>query len=347
MLVAVYGATGYSGIEALKLLTARSDLEVAWIGSDSQKGKKLAEVNPLFRDTPYDGLRFSEQDAKLPAVDYALFATPHGFARRVAPTLIERGIKVIDFSGDHRLPQAVYEQWYGKTAEGAATEAVYGLPEINRDAIRKATLVANPGCYATAAALALIPAVEAGIVDARRLVVDAKSGVSGAGRSPQQTTHFVEVSESLKAYKVGAHQHTPEIEQTLAQVSRRRGGDTEGVRVLMTTQLLPIKRGIYVTAYGALLEDMSAQEVAELYWKRYEHEPFVKVLPLGAVPEIRLVTGTNECHIGLHVDARTKTLLVMSALDNLIKGAAGQAIQNLNLLARVEERAGLTGMAWW
>ena len=351
MRIAVYGATGYGGIETLKLLVNRPDIDVVWIGSDRQQGKSLAEVIPLFRDTRLASLQFYAQDRALPDVDYALLATPHGFARQVVPTLLSHQVKVIDFSGDYRLPNDLYETWYGKTATSDDTvpDAVYGLPELNRQAIRNAALIANPGCYATTASLALIPAIEAGLIDDRQLVIDAKSGVSGAGRSPQLTTHFVEVDESYKAYKVGAHQHTPEIEQTLAQAKRRRGGEDllAPLRVLMTTQLLPIKRGIYVTAYGYLQQPVTTEQVYAIYQTRYANEPFVKVLPPGEVPEIRQVAGTNQCHISVYVDDRTHMLLVMATLDNLIKGAAGQALQNLNLMAGVKETAGLEGMAWW
>ncbi len=354
MRIAVFGATGYGGIETLKLLVHRKDVEVVWIGSDKQEGKKLVDVIPMFRNTRYASLGFSSQQGELPDVDFALLATPHGFARSIVPNLLEHRVRVIDFSGDYRLPDKVYEKWYNKavTSDSNNSNAVYGLPELNREVIKEANLIANPGCYATTANLALMPAVEMDLVDVEHLVVDAKSGVSGAGRNPQLTTHFVEVSESYKAYKVGAHQHTPEIEQTLQEARRRRRwGESveqhEQVRILMTTQLLPIKRGIYVTAYGQLKKSMSASEVFEIYQERYANEPFVTVLPLGEVPEIRQISGTNQCHLSVHVDDRTETLLVMATLDNLLKGAAGQAIQNLNLMSGTEEATGLSGMAWW
>lgn len=347
MRIAIYGATGYSGIEALRLLVHRPDVEVVWIGSETQAGKRLVDALPMFRDTRFASLTFSSHHQEVPDVDFALLATPHGVARSIAPELLAQGIKVIDFSGDFRLPDDIYEEWYGKKVDATPVSAVYGLPEINREAIKKANFIANPGCYATTASLALIPAVEAGIIAAGQIMIDAKSGVSGAGRSLQLSTHFVEADSSVKAYKVGAHQHTPEIEQTLETVRRRRSNETTAARVLMTTQLLPIKRGIYVTAYGRLEAAVSDREVYELYRVRFADEPFVKVLQPGEAPEIRQVTGNNECHVSVHVDQRTNTLLVMSTLDNLIKGAAGQALQNLNLMAGIAETTGLVGMAWW
>ncbi len=367
MRVAIFGATGYGGTETMRLLTKRPDVELAFVGSDSQAGLQVEQVLPQFRGSYIGKLTFSPytQGEDLSGVDAVLLAMPHGQAQKMAPRLLEQGMRVIDFSGDFRLTDDLYETWYKRRSQVTAHEAVYGLPELYREEIKGAMLIANPGCYATSSELALLPALEHGLIEPMGIMIDAKSGVSGAGRSPQLTTHFVEVEESMRAYKVGAHQHTPEIERILADAMARRnykagGGQETGgvgrkagseavheVRVLLTTQLLPIKRGIYVTAYGRLREDLSAQNIWELYRNRYEGEPFVSVLPLGQTPEIRYVTGTNHCHIGIHVDVRTNTLLVMSAIDNLGKGAAGQALQNMNLMFGLQETLGLDEPAWW
>lgn len=348
MRIALMGATGYGGTEAMRLLRGRPDLALAWVGSDRLAGQTVAEVLPQFMGSTIGALRFSplKEVTEMQDIDLMLLALPHGEARVVAPKLIAQGIRVIDFSGDYRLPQELYATWYGAPAQqvDGVEGAVYGLPELYREEIKTARLVANPGCYATCAALALLPLVEAGVVDCGRLVVDAKSGVSGAGKTPSQGTHFVEVQESLRAYKVGAHQHTPEIEQTLTLGRRRRdlGAADEPVKVLLTTQLLPIRRGIYVTAYAPLLEALTTRDLHALYEERYREEPFVQVLPPGQVPEIRHTTGTNLCQIAVHADERTGLALVLATIDNLGKGAAGQAIQNLNIMLGLAETEGLS-----
>lgn len=354
MRIAIMGATGYGGTEAMRLLRGRTDVELVWVGSDRLAGETIAAELPQFAGTAIGALRFSPlSDAtEMSDVDLMLLALPHGEARVLAPSLLEKGMRVIDFSGDFRLSDEEYTQWYGKTVDNSASvQAVYGLPELYRQEIKEARLVANPGCYATCAELALLPLVETGACDGARLLIDAKSGVSGAGKAPSQGTHFVEVQESMRAYKVGAHQHTPEIEQVLTDGRRRRRdqhdmGDGAMVRVLLTTQLLPIKRGIYLTAYAPLTVSMTAGELHELYAHRYAAEPFVQVLPPGQVPEIRYTTGTNRCQIGVHVDERTGTALVMATIDNLGKGAAGQALQNANIMMGLAETTGLEAEPW-
>ena len=370
MRIALYGATGYAGMEALRIMLQRTDLEIVWIGSDTHAGHPLAEVCAQFRGASIASLRYSAMRTleEPPDADVALLALPHGEAHRHAPGLLARGIRVVDFSGDYRLPPALYEQWYKRPAGPVETPAVYGLPEVFRADIRSARLVANPGCHATAAELALLPLAEKGWLDGQRVTVDAKSGVSGAGRSPQLTTHFVEIDGNFTAYRVGQHQHTPEIEQTLAQASRRRrrasddasamsgasmatdaassGRQDDGaVKILLTTQLMPVTRGIYATAYAPAPPDMNTDALYELYRNRYENEAFVDVLPPGQIPELRNVTGTNLCQMGLFVDDRTRTILVTAALDNLGKGAAGQALQNVNIMSDLPDDYGLTATA--
>lgn len=358
MRIAMFGATGYGGTEAMRLLCERTDVEVAWLGSDRLAGCPVAEALPQFAGTAMGELRFSpQQEAReLSQVDVALLALPHGEARMLVPTLLQQGIRVIDFSGDFRLPDDVYAAWYGSEL-GAydGPSPVYGLPEVYREAIVGAQLVANPGCYATCAELALLPLVESGLALTNRLMIDAKSGVSGAGKKPSSGTHFVEVQESVRAYKVGAHQHTPEIEQVLAATVRRRRPCANDemdaiadapVQVLLTTQLLPVKRGIYLTAYVPLKEEMSAETLQSLYEERYREEPFVRINPYGAPAEMRHVIGTNLCEISVHLDRRTQTALIVATIDNLGKGAAGQAIQNLNVMFGRSETLGLSMLPW-
>jgi len=359
MRIALIGATGYGGTEAMRLLHGRTDVELAWLGSDRLSGTAVSTALPQFRGSRFSDLPFSplSEMNELTGLDAVLLALPHGEARKLAPQLLAQGLRVIDFSGDFRLPEVVYQAWYGQKSDAiadrsvhdeVAAHAVYGLPELYREQIATARLVANPGCYATCAELALLPLIEQDLVDGTRLLIDAKSGVSGAGKAPSQSTHFVEVQESMRAYKVGAHQHTPEIEQVLTDARRRRRtvNRQEDVRVLLTTQLLPIKRGIYVTAYAPLTASLSAVELHARFVERYLDEPFVQVLPLGQAPEIRHVVGTNKCQIGVHLDERTQTALIMAVIDNLGKGAAGQALQNLNRMFGCPETLGLTELPW-
>lgn len=351
MRIAVFGATGYGGMEALRFLASHATAEVAWIGSDSHAGRRVGELLPAFARLPVGELRFSPLSSAvdLPDVDAALLAMPHGEANKFVPSLLAQGVRVVDFSGDFRLPAEEYESWYGRPGIVDRLGAVYGLPEVFREDIQSARLVANPGCHATVAELALLPLIENDLAADSNIYIDSKSGVSGAGRSPKQETHFVETAGSVRAYRVGNHQHTPEIEQTLREARRRRGrpGDA-GVTVLLGTQVLPMKRGIYVSACVPLNPEVSSAEaLQEVYETRYAEEPFVRVLPAGQPPETRYVSGTNECHIGVHYDPRTRLALVFAAIDNLGKGAAGQALQNLNLMLGLKETEGLATVSIW
>lgn len=357
MRMALLGATGYGGIETLRILQGRTDVEQLIVGSDRYAAQAIEQVLPQFRGSWIGQVQFTKMATldDFPMVDVALLAMPHGEAPKYVDRLLDRGIRAIDFSGDYRLPYDTYELWYQVPERAHYVPGVYGLPELYRDRIRNAELIANPGCYATAAELACIPLMEQQVIDPSRMIIDAKSGVSGAGRSPKLDSHFVEVDGSFRAYKVGQHQHTPEIEQILQDAMVRGSTNRENVfathdhssvRVLLTTQLLPIKRGIYLTAYAQLTGTMTTEEVTHMYKKRYETEPFIKVLPSGDMPEIRHVVGTNECHIGIHVDDRTQTVMIVATIDNLVKGAAGQALQNANLMLGIKETTGLEQTAW-
>ncbi len=340
--VAIMGATGYTGLELIRLLRLHPEVELGWISSETHQGETLGEVHPHLEE--FSSLVFGPTRAEEvpPDTEVVFCALPHGSSAETSRTLLERGIRVVDLSADFRLKEAsLYLDWYGSEhpCPDLLKEAVYGLPEANRSQVRKARLVANPGCYPTSVLLALRPLALKGILHEGGLVVDAKSGVSGAGRAPRQAFHFPECSESFKAYRIGAHQHTPEMEQELTQYGNQQ------VRMLFTPHLIPVNRGIISAAYLPLSEKFEEEELRDIFQQLYREEEFVKVLPAGIYPETRWVRGTNYCHLNWKLDDRTGTLVVVSALDNLVKGAAGQAVQNMNLMLDLPEETGLQGTA--
>lgn len=336
--VGIVGGTGYTGVELLRLLATHPEVGLQAITSRSEAGRPVNAIYESLRG--HVDLCFTEPDIPtLSTCDLVFFATPNGTAMKMAPVLLEAGVKIIDLAADFRLKDpALWEQWYGMphACEGLLAEAVYGLPELNRDQIRAARLVANPGCYPTASALGMLPLVEAGLVDTTSLVADCKSGVSGAGRSANAAMLMGEVGESFKAYAVAGHRHLPEIRQTLAWVSDRPIGLT------FVPHLLPMIRGIHATLYGRLTGEADLQFLFE---QRYQNEPFVDVMPPGSHPETRSVRGVNQCRIAVHQPQGGDTVVVLSVIDNLTKGAAGQAIQNMNLMFGLDERSGLTQVA--
>lgn len=358
MRVGVVGASGYAGAELVRLLAAHPQARLTYLAADTSAGRNLAEVYSHLRgicDLPLEAYSPEQVAASADAVFVAL---PSGRSGAVATELANRGLRVIDLSGDHRLPGPVYEAWYGKPAPAApAQPPVYGLPELFPETIAGARLIANPGCYPTAALLALGPAVRCGLVEPRGIVFDGKSGVSGAGRGLSLGTHFGEVNENCRAYKVGAHQHTPEIEAGLtaaAGLGGRAGSEggaadgaggrsaEGGLAVTFTAHLVPMTRGILMTAYAMLRPGVAAAAVRAAYEEQYLGRPFVRLLRSGRWPETKAVLGSNYCDVAVHVDERTGRLVAIAAIDNLVKGAAGQALQNLNLLAGWPETAGLT-----
>ncbi len=336
--VGIVGGTGYTGVELLRLLVGHPRVELIAITSRSEAGTPVADMFESLRG--HLRLAFSEPDpAVLGGCDLVFFATPNGTAMHMAPGLLAAGVKVIDLAADFRLRDpALWEQWYGMphACPEMLAEAVYGLPEVNRAAIRGARLVANPGCYPTATALGFLPLVEAGLIDADSLVADCKSGVSGAGRGAKAAMLMGEVGESFKAYAVPGHRHLPEIRQTLATAS---GGP---VGLVFVPHLVPMIRGIHATLYGRL---RGAADLQQLFEQRYAAEPFVDVLPAGAHPETRSVRGVNQCRIAVHRPQQGDTVVVLSVIDNLTKGAAGQAVQNMNLMFGLDETTGLQQVA--
>ena len=335
--VAVVGASGYTGVELLRLLLNHPDVVVTCVTANQNAGESVATLFPSLAG------RISMVCTALDSADVAanadlvFTALPHQAAMAVIPGLLAAGCKVIDLSADYRLrdPQ-VYGAWYAAhTSPELLSEAVYGLPELYRTAIPAARLIANPGCYPTSVALALAPLLLAGMVDPATLIIDSKSGTSGAGRSATQGSLYCEVNEGFKAYGVGNHRHTPEIEQTLSDLARQE------VKVSFTPHLLPVSRGILSTCYATLRQETTTAELLKYYRSFYDGEAFVRICADGNLPNIAYVRGANYCDIGLVVDPRTGRVIVVSAIDNLVKGAAGQAIQNMNLLLSLPETRGL------
>ncbi len=337
--VGVVGGTGYTGVELLRLLVGHPEVDVRVITSRSEAGMPVAEMYPNLRG--HLDLAFTAPDpAALAACDVVFFATPNGTAMQSVPELLKAGVRVIDLAADFRLTDpAVWEQWYGMphACTDILAEAVYGLPEVNRERIRTARVVANPGCYPTAVQLGFLPLIEQGLVDTATLIADAKSGVSGAGRKASVGTLLCEASESFKAYAVPGHRHLPEIRQGLAQAAGHAVGLT------FVPHLTPMIRGIHATLYARL--SATVDDLQALFERRYADEPFVDVMPAGSHPETRSVRGANHCRIAVHRPQGGDTVVVLSVIDNLVKGAAGQAIQNMNLMFGLVESQGLSGVA--
>ncbi len=341
--VGIVGGTGYTGVELLRLLAAHSEVELALITSRSEAGLPVADMFPNLRG--HVDLEFSVPDpAALATCDVVFFATPNGVAMQSVPELLEVGVKVIDLAADFRFKDTEeWAQWYGQphACPQLLDEAVYGLSEVNRAAISEARLIANPGCYPTAVQLGLLPLLEKGLVDTGRLIADCKSGVSGAGRKAAVSALLCETSENFKAYGVAGHRHWPEIRQGLNAVVEGNVGLT------FVPHLTPMLRGIHATLYATLLssDDATDADLQALYEQRYASEPFVDVLPMGSHPETRSVKGANTCRIAIHRPQGADTVVILSVIDNLVKGAAGQAVQNMNILCGLPETAGLTGIA--
>jgi len=338
----IVGGTGYTGVELLRLLAQHPHIELRAITSRKEAGTAVSAMFPSLRRRV--DLLFTEPKANaLRGCDVVFFATPSGVAMAEARALLESGTRVIDLSADFRIKDvAEWERWYKlkHAAPDLLAEAVYGLPELNRERLSGARLVANPGCYPTATQLALLPLVEAGVVDLDHLIADAKSGVSGAGRKAELPLGFSEAADNFAAYNVPGHRHWPEIRQGLARAAGREVG------LVFTAHLLPLIRGIEVTAYARITREADFQQLFE---KRYAREPFVDVMPTGSHPDTRSVRAANLCRIAVHRPPQSArgsdTLVVLSVIDNLVKGASGQAVQNMNLMFGLPETAGLTQIA--
>ena len=333
--VGVVGGTGYTGVELIRLLAQHPHARLAVITSRAEAGRPVADLFPNLRG--HLDLCFSAPDPQaLARCDLVFFATPNGVAMEQAPALLEAGVRVIDLAADFRLRDAdQWAQWYGRehACPDLLEEAVYGLPELNRMAIRQARLVANPGCYPTATQLALLPLLEAEVIETDGIIADCKSGVSGAGRKASVTTLLCEASEDFKAYAVPGHRHLPEIRQGLAQVA---GGP---VGLTFVPHLTPMIRGIHATVYARLKD--RERDLQALFEHRYRNEPFVDVMPPGSHPQTRSTRGANWCRLAVHRPQGGDVVVVLSVIDNLVNGAAGQAIQNMNIMWGWDERCGL------
>ena len=337
--VGIVGGTGYTGVELLRLLAQHPQVELKAITSRSEAGMPVSQMFPNLRGRV--DLPFTEPTIEnLGGCDVVFFATPNGVAMKQVAELLEKGIKVIDLAADYRLKNpAEWQKWYGMAhaSENLLAEAVYGLPEVNREAIKSARLVANPGCYPTAVQLGFLPLLKAGLIDTQSLVADAKSGVSGAGRKAEVHTLLCEAGDSFKAYSVAGHRHLPEIKQGLAYISGQNVGLT------FVPHLLPMIRGIHATLYARLTGDIA--DLQALYEQTYANEAFVDVLPAGSHPETRTVRGANMCRMAVHRPQGGDTVVILSVIDNLVKGAAGQAIQNMNIMCGLPETTGLNHIA--
>lgn len=335
--VAVIGASGYAGVELLRLLVGHPEVEICCVTSRQHEGLPINQVFPSlsgFCELVCEPLDAADIAAR---ADLVFTALPHKSAMDVIPDFLAAGCKVIDLSADYRLKdRLVYEQWYQEhSSPELLVEAVYGLPELFRNELRGARLVANPGCYPTSVALGLIPLIKSELIDLDSLIIDSKSGTSGAGRGAKLGSLYCEVNEGFKAYGVGSHRHTPEIEQTISLLAKKP------VQVNFTPHLLPVSRGILSTMYASLKLKMKTPELIKIYQQAYQEEMFVRVMPGGELPNIAHVRGTNFCDVGVVCDERTGRVIVISAIDNLVKGAAGQAVQNMNLLCAFPEQLGL------
>ncbi len=332
--VGIVGGTGYTGVELLRLLAQHSQVELVAITSRKEAGMAVSMMFPNLRGRV--NLKFVDpNDAPLKSCDVVFFATPNGIAMQQTRELLDAGVRVIDLAADFRIKDvAVWEKWYGMThaCPDLIAEAVYGLPEINREQVKTARLVANPGCYPTAAQLGFLPLIESGAIETGNLIADCKSGVSGAGRKAEISTLFAEAADNFKAYGVAGHRHLPEIRQGLSIVAGKEVGLT------FVPHLTPLIRGIHATLYGKLSKDIDLQA---LYEQRYADEYFVDVLPAGMHPETRSVRGANFCRIAVHRPQGGDTVVVLSVIDNLVKGASGQAVQNMNIMFGFPETTGL------
>ncbi len=334
--VGVVGATGYAGLELVRILSTHPNVEIAALSSVSFEGKPVSEVYPSLRGRC--DMECGSQAEVVEQSEVVFACMPHGLSQGLAAECAAKGKIFIDLGADFRLEsEEEYHTWYGGQYDDKAlhAQAVYGLPELFRQEIRGKRIVANPGCYPTSIGLGLFPALQAGVVS-EPIIIDSKSGVTGSGRGLSQTTHFPDCNEAFSPYKIASHRHTPEIEQTLSKGAGHR------VTVTFVPHLLPVNRGIESTIYARLLPGVGEERLRELYAEFYKDEYFVRLMPKGETANIKTVKYSNYCDISLHVDERTSTLIVVSCIDNMVKGAAGQAVQNMNLLLGLPETAGLT-----
>ncbi|HSA06908.1 MAG TPA: N-acetyl-gamma-glutamyl-phosphate reductase [Candidatus Gastranaerophilales bacterium] len=336
---AIIGATGYVGEELVRILSAHPQAEISYITSQSNVGQKYSDIYPNFKNIISHECIEENIEELAEKVDVIFFALPHGIAcKKIAKKILDK-VKVIDLGADFRLrSREVYEEWYKTEHESPELleEAVYGLCEWKRDQIKNARLIANPGCYTTCSILSLLPLLKEGLIDTETIIVDAKSGVTGAGRSLSQGVHFAECNETTKAYKIADHRHTPEIEQELSEFAGKE------IKLTFTPTLVPMQRGILSTCYAKLLDkSLTYDDVKQVFMKYYEKEYFIRITEKEVYPETRWVRNSNFYDVGFKIDRRTGNIIVVGAIDNLVKGASGQAVQNMNILFKLDEKTGL------
>lgn len=342
--VSVLGATGYAGIELVRLLSSHKEVEITNLVSKSFAGKKLSEIYPNFASILDIELTDLDIEKVVKESDVVFTALPHGASKEVIPALFKSGVKVIDLSGDFRYDDIeVYEKWYGEphSSPEVLKESVYGLCELHREKIKNASLIGNPGCYTTCSILGAAPLLNSKIIDEDSVIIDAKSGVTGAGRSTNLDYSFCECTENMKAYKIATHRHTSEIEQELSKFA------SKDIMVSFTPHLVPLKRGILATIYANLTKDVTDEEIYEIYKEFYKGEQFVRIYEPGKLPETNHVAGSNFVDIGFKVDKRLKRVIITSAIDNVVKGAAGQAVQNMNIMFGFSEDEGLSNPGFY
>lgn len=334
--VGILGATGYTGVELIRILSNHEDVQIKYLSSQNFNGKKFEDVYHSLKGFCDVELHELNIDDIVENCDVVFTALPSGYAMKIAEKLYSCGVKLIDLGADFRFDDFnMYKEWYETDKDDyGSLKRVYGLPEIHRQEIKNAMVVGNPGCYPTSVILGLAPALKCGIIE-DHIIIDSKSGVSGAGHSPKQGNMYAECNESIKPYNVAKHRHIPEIEQELSKLNH------EDTKVVFTPHLTPMTRGILSTMYCKLKKDISIENLHEIYSQFYKDEYFVKVLNIGEYPSTKSVYSSNFCHIGLEIDKRSNTLIVMSSIDNLVKGASGQAVQNMNIMFGIDENKGL------
>ena len=338
--VGIVGATGYTGFELIKILLRHPAVKITSLTAKIEKSANIDDIFPCLKgQINLKCTNFAAEEV-MSKTDLVFLALPHKVSLNIVPQFLKAGKKIIDLSADFRLQdEKIYEKWYGikHTGKKFLKKAVYGLPELYRDKIKGASLIANPGCYPTSVILGIAPLIKNDLVVLDKIIVDAKSGVSGAGRNPFLDFHFPECNESVKAYKIFSHRHIPEMEQEISKLAKKE------VKIVFVPHLIPINRGILSTIYLSLKNKLSTAEILEVYKKFYKNEIFIRVLEKGKYPAIRNVQFLNYCDLGLKVEEATSSVIVLSVIDNLIKGAAGQAVQNMNIMCGFDEKMGVWG----